>query len=154
MKRNEWKRFSKGYGFARGPCSPSFGRCCRCRRRTKKLRLCSKAGEESRSFFERTCRKRFHNGPTGALASECLWLHSSNLCGGVEEKAESGPANPAMCTPGEKERSIKLYVILGSYLRNRPLGLLKLEGSQDGYTVWRKLFQELEPSNRTRLRPW
>ena len=105
-------------------------------------------------FLKELARKRFHNGPTGALASECLWLHSSNLCGGVEEKAESGPANPAMCTPGEKERSIKLYVILGSYLRNRPLGLLKSEGSQDGYTVWRKLFQELEPSNRTRLRPW
>ena len=65
-------------------------------------------------------------------------------------RVESGPLNPALYSQEEKERSIKLYAILASYLRNRPLKLLKSEGSQDGYSVWKKLFQELEPSSRTR----
>ena len=43
-----------------------------------------------------------------------------------------------------------MYAILASYLRNRPLKLLKSEPDQDGYKVSQRLFQELEPSSRTR----
>ena len=53
-------------------------------------------------------------------------------------------------TAEEAARSVKLYAILASYLRNRPLKLLKSEPGQDGYKVWQRLFQELEPSSRTR----
>ncbi|CAE7286480.1 unnamed protein product [Symbiodinium sp. CCMP2592] len=66
------------------------------------------------------------------------------------KKVELAPPNPADYTVGERERSTKLYAILASYLRNRPLKLLKSEGSPDGYSVWRRLFEELEPSSRTR----
>ncbi|CAE7835297.1 unnamed protein product, partial [Symbiodinium sp. CCMP2592] len=66
------------------------------------------------------------------------------------KKVELAPPKPAEYTVGERERSTKLYAILASYLRNRPLKLLKSEGSPDGYSVWRRLFEELEPSSRTR----
>ena len=60
------------------------------------------------------------------------------------------PINSSGYSADEAARSVKLYAILASYLRNRPLKLLKSEPDQDGYKVWQRLFQELEPSSRTR----
>ena len=60
------------------------------------------------------------------------------------------PINSSGYSADEAARSVKLYAILASYLRNRPLKLLKSESDQDGYKVWQRLFQELEPSSRTR----
>ena len=47
-------------------------------------------------------------------------------------------------------RGMKLYSVLSSYLRNRPLKVLRSVGGMNGFEVWRKLTAELEPSSRSR----
>ena len=44
----------------------------------------------------------------------------------------------------------KLYSVLSSYLRNRPLKVLRSVDDMNGFEVWRKLTAELEPSSRSR----
>ncbi|CAE7369187.1 unnamed protein product [Symbiodinium sp. CCMP2592] len=51
---------------------------------------------------------------------------------------------------GTKARSIRLYSILATYLRNRPLRLLRSVADGDGFRVWRSLVDELQPSSRPR----
>ena len=53
-------------------------------------------------------------------------------------------------SPESGRRSIKLYSILSSYLKNRPLKVLRSVATSDGYEVWRRLVKELEPSSRAR----
>ena len=49
------------------------------------------------------------------------------------------------------ERSVKLFAVLASYLKNKPLKLLKIEEpTQDGYRVWNRLRGELQPRPQTR----
>ena len=48
-----------------------------------------------------------------------------------------------------QERAIQLYAMLASYLRGRPLKLLRVADS-NGYTVWRQLHDELAPRTRPR----
>ena len=47
-------------------------------------------------------------------------------------------------------RGMKLYSVLSSYLRNRPLKVLRSVSGMNGFEVWRKLTAELEPSSRSR----
>ncbi|CAE7401885.1 unnamed protein product [Symbiodinium natans] len=49
-----------------------------------------------------------------------------------------------------KKRALKLYSILSSYLRGRPLRILKAVSSRDGFLVWQRLHRELRPSTRSR----
>ena len=47
-------------------------------------------------------------------------------------------------------RGMKLYSVLSSYLKNRPLKVLRSVSGMNGFEVWRKLTAELEPSSRSR----
>ena len=49
-----------------------------------------------------------------------------------------------------KERALRLYSVLASYLRGRPLKLLRANKNGDGYAVWRQLCDELQPRSRPR----
>ena len=49
-----------------------------------------------------------------------------------------------------KVRGMKLYSVLSSYLRNRPLKVLRAVDDMNGFEVWRRLTAELEPSSRSR----
>ena len=51
---------------------------------------------------------------------------------------------------GTKTRAIRLYAILATYLRNRPLRILRSVTDGDGFRVWRALVDELQPSSRPR----
>ena len=51
---------------------------------------------------------------------------------------------------GRKIRGMKLYSVLSSYLKNRPLKVLRSIDNMDGFEVWRRLTMELEPSSRSR----
>ena len=51
---------------------------------------------------------------------------------------------------GRKIRGMKLYSVLSSYLKNRPLKVLRSIDNMDGFEVWRRLTAELEPSSRSR----
>eukprot|EP00439_Symbiodinium_sp_Y106_P042355 s3594_g5.t1 len=47
-------------------------------------------------------------------------------------------------------RGMKLYSVLSSYLKNRPLKVLRSVSGMNGFEVWRKLTAEPEPSSRSR----
>ena len=49
-----------------------------------------------------------------------------------------------------RERALRLYSVLASYLRGRPLKILKSVSSGNGYQVWRQLCDELQPRSRPR----
>ena len=72
------------------------------------------------------------------------------------QKAEDETAEIALGGPffrgdeGRKTRGLKLYSVLSSYLRNRPLKVLRSVENMNGFEVWRKLTSELEPSSRSR----
>ena len=72
----------------------------------------------------------------------------------LQEAEDKGsiPIDPTVydSDPLKKQRSVKLYAVLGSYLKNRPLKVLRNVTTSDGYEVWRKLHRELEPNSRSR----
>ena len=47
-------------------------------------------------------------------------------------------------------RAVKLYSVLSSYLKNRPLKILRSVVNNDGCEVWRRLTVELQPTSRSR----
>ena len=49
-----------------------------------------------------------------------------------------------------RERALRLYSVLASYLRGRPLKILKSVTTGNGYQVWRQLCDELQPRSRPR----
>ena len=53
-------------------------------------------------------------------------------------------------TDGQKQRAIRLYAMLASYLRGRPLKMLRSVTDSDGFKVWRQLHDELAPKSRPR----
>ena len=50
--------------------------------------------------------------------------------------------------PEIRARSVRLYAVLSTYLKNRPLRILRSVTQNDGYRVWRLLKEELMPSSR------
>ena len=52
--------------------------------------------------------------------------------------------------PATRSRSLRLYSILATYLKNRPLRILRSVTNGDGYRVWRMLVDELQPLSRPR----
>ena len=71
----------------------------------------------------------------------------------AEDSADAIDASHANTTFFENRedkriRRVKLYSVLSSYLRNRPLKVLRVEG-MNGFEVWRKLTAELEPPSRS-----
>ncbi|CAE7220909.1 unnamed protein product [Symbiodinium sp. CCMP2592] len=68
------------------------------------------------------------------------------------EKCESASSfvNFADYAADVKERALRLYSVLASYLRGRPLKLLRANKNGDGYAVWRQLCDELQPRSRPR----
>ena len=64
-----------------------------------------------------------------------------------------GSSSATALFEGREDRSItemKLYSVLSSYLRNRPLKVLRSVGAMNEFEFWRKLTAELEPSSRSR----
>ena len=53
-------------------------------------------------------------------------------------------------SPEIRARSVRLYAVLSTYLRGRPLRILRSVKQNDGYRVWRMLKDELQPSSRPR----
>ena len=47
-------------------------------------------------------------------------------------------------------RAVKLFSVLSSYLKNRPLKILRSVLNNDGFEVWRRLTVELQPTSRSR----
>ena len=68
---------------------------------------------------------------------------------GEVEKAEAFLAFESYET-NTKARSIRLYSILATYLKQRPLRILRSVTNGDGFRVWRTLVDELQPSSRPR----
>ena len=66
----------------------------------------------------------------------------------AETRAES--MNIDTYSDAGKKRAYRLYSILSSYLKGRPLRLLKAVTNRDGLLVWQRLHQELKPSTRSR----
>ncbi|CAE7849605.1 unnamed protein product, partial [Symbiodinium necroappetens] len=53
--------------------------------------------------------------------------------------------------PAIRARSLRLYSILASYLKGRALKILRAEPKGDGFSVWRQLKEELQPTSRPRV---
>ena len=66
----------------------------------------------------------------------------------AETRAES--MNIDTYSDAGKKRAYRLYSILSSYLKGRPLRLLKAVTNRDGLLVWQRLHHELKPSTRSR----
>ena len=49
-----------------------------------------------------------------------------------------------------RARALRLYSVLASYLKGRPLKMLKSVTNGDGFRVWRQLTEELQPATRPR----
>ena len=49
-----------------------------------------------------------------------------------------------------RARALRLYSVLASYLKGRPLKMLKSVTNGDGSRVWRQLTEELQPATRPR----
>ena len=52
--------------------------------------------------------------------------------------------------PDTRARALRLYSVLASYLKGRPLKLLKSVVNGDGFRIWRQLTEELQPATRPR----
>ena len=72
--------------------------------------------------------------------------HSMRL---VEENL-SGNYELDEMTDETKASSIRLYSLLISYLRNRPLKLIRLMKQENGYEAWQRLLREMQPVTRAR----
>ena len=67
-------------------------------------------------------------------------------------ESHDGPINESEYVSGSDKgrRAVKLYSVLSSYLKNRPLKILRSVLNNDGFEVWRKLTVELQPTSRSR----
>ena len=67
-------------------------------------------------------------------------------------EAHDGPIKESEYVSGSDKgrRAVKLYSVLSSYLKNRPLKILRSVLNNDGFEVWRKLTVELQPTSRSR----
>ena len=67
-------------------------------------------------------------------------------------EAQHGPIKESEYALGSDKgrRAVKLYSVLSSYLKNRPLKILRSVLNNDGFEVWRKLTVELQPTSRSR----
>ena len=53
-------------------------------------------------------------------------------------------------TDDAKASSIRLYSLLITYLRNRPLKLIRHMRQENGYEAWQRLLREMQPVTRAR----
>ena len=67
----------------------------------------------------------------------------------VEENLSGNYELDAM-TDETKASSIRLYSLLISYLRNRPLKLIRHMKQENGYEAWQRLPREMQPVTRAR----
>ena len=67
-------------------------------------------------------------------------------------ETHTGPITEDEYTAGSEKgrRAVKLYSVLSSYLKNRPLKILRSVLNNDGFEVWRRLTAELQPTSRSR----
>eukprot|EP00439_Symbiodinium_sp_Y106_P016254 s8191_g2.t1 len=77
----------------------------------------------------------------------------TDLKSAEDQKVEISSDISNTCFGDDRERmnrGMKLYSVLSSYLRNRPLKVLRRQSPYLPKQVWRKLTAELEPSSRSR----
>ena len=66
-------------------------------------------------------------------------------------ETHTGPITEDEYTAGsERPTAVKLYSVLSSYLKHRPLKILRSVLNNDGFEVWRRLSVELQPTRRSR----
>ena len=67
-------------------------------------------------------------------------------------ESHDGPIKESEYVSGSDtgRRAVKLYSVLSSYLKNRPLKILRSVLNNDGFEVWRRLTVELQPTSRSR----
>ena len=67
-------------------------------------------------------------------------------------ETHTGPISEDEYTAGSEKgrRAVKLYSVLSSYLKNRPLKILRSVLNNDGFEVRRRLSVELQPTSRSR----
>ena len=67
-------------------------------------------------------------------------------------ETHDGPIREDEYTAGSEtgRRAVKLYSVLSSYLKNRPLKILRSVLNNHGFEVWRRLTVELQPTSRSR----
>ena len=53
-------------------------------------------------------------------------------------------------TDETKMMAVRLYGVLTSYLRNRPLKLVKFMKDENGFEAWQRLLKEMQPATRAR----
>ena len=53
-------------------------------------------------------------------------------------------------TDATKSMAVRLYAVLISYLRNRPLKLIRHIKSENGFEAWQRLLKEMQPATRAR----
>ena len=55
-------------------------------------------------------------------------------------------------TDETKAKAVRLYSLLTSYLRQRPLKLIRHVKSENGFEAWQTLLKEMQPATRARAR--
>ena len=67
-------------------------------------------------------------------------------------ETHAGPIREDEYTAGSEigRRALKLYSVLSSYLKKRPLKILRSVLNNDGFEVWRRLTVELQLTSRSR----
>ena len=68
----------------------------------------------------------------------------------VEARTNEEAVLNAATHPDAARRSRELYAILASFMRNRPLKILRNVAGSNGYEAWRQLMLEMQPQTRQR----
>ena len=66
----------------------------------------------------------------------------------VEARTNEEAVLNAATHPDAARRSRELYAILASFMRNRPLKILRNVAGSNGYEAWRQLMLEMQPQTR------
>ncbi|CAE7197298.1 RE1 [Symbiodinium sp. CCMP2592] len=72
------------------------------------------------------------------------WRHMDTVEARTNEEANLN----ATTHPDAARRSRELYAILASFIRNRPLKILRNVAGSNGYEAWRQLMLEMQPKTR------
>ena len=62
----------------------------------------------------------------------------------------NGDFNVDDMTDETKAMAVRLYAVLTSYLRNRPLKLVRRIKAENGFEAWQRLLREMQPATRAR----
>ena len=89
--------------------------------------------------------KKFRHGWAFIFKNYVGFMDPNYLAEFSWAEAHDGPIKKSEYVSGSDKgrRAVKLYSVLSSYLKNRPLKILRSVLNNDGFEVWRKLTVEL-----------